>query len=56
MLIDTRGREIATLVNKEQIPGKYEVKFDSSKLPGGIYFYRMKAGEYSKTRKMVLIK
>jgi hypothetical protein len=56
MLFDTRGREIATLVNEEQIAGKYEVKVDGSKLPGGIYFYRMQVGGYSITRKMVLIK
>jgi hypothetical protein len=55
-LFDTRGREIAILVNEEQIAGKYEVKVDRSKLPGGIYFYRMQVGEYSETRKMVLIK
>jgi hypothetical protein len=56
ILFDTRGREIAILVNEEQIAGKYEVKVDGSKLPGGNYFYRMQVGEYSETRKMVLIK
>jgi hypothetical protein len=56
MLFDTWGREIATLVNEEQIAGKYEVKVDGSKLPGGIYFYRMQVGAYSATRRMVLIK
>lgn len=55
-LIDSGGREIATLVNQEQITGKYEVKFDGSKLAGGIYYYRMKAAEFSETRKMVLNK
>jgi hypothetical protein len=56
MLFDTWGRELAILVNEEQIAGKYEVKVDGSKLPGRIYFYRMQVGEYSETRKMVLIK
>jgi hypothetical protein len=56
LLFNTWGREIATLVNEEQIAGKYEVKVDGSKLPEGIYFYRMQAGPYSETRKMVLIK
>jgi hypothetical protein len=56
MLFDTWGIEIATLVNEEQIAGKYEVKVDGRKLPGGIYFYRIQVGEYSETRKMVLIK
>jgi hypothetical protein len=56
MLLDPKGREITTLVNQEQTAGKYEVKFDGSKLPEGIYFYRMQAGKYSESRKMVLIK
>ena len=56
ILFDTRGRELAILVNEEQIAGKYEVIVDGSKLPGGIYFYRMQVGEYSETRKMILIK
>jgi len=43
-------------VNEEQIAGRYEVRYDGSKLPGGIYFYMMQAGEYSETRKMVMIK
>jgi hypothetical protein len=56
ILLDTWGREISTLVNEEQIAGKYEVKVDGSNLQEGIYFYRMRVGEYSETRKMVLIK
>ncbi|MCJ7448699.1 MAG: T9SS type A sorting domain-containing protein [Bacteroidales bacterium] len=56
MLFDAWGREIAILVDEEQIAGKYEVKVDGSKLPGGIYYYRMQSGAYSETRKMVLIK
>ena len=55
-LFDSGGREIAILVNQEQIAGKYEVKVDGSKLPGGIYFYRMQVGALSETRRMVLIK
>lgn len=55
-LIDAFGKEIATLVNQEQIPGKYEIKFDGSQLPGRVYFYRMQVGEYSETRKMLHIK
>ena len=55
-LFDAWGREIVTLVNQEQIAGKYEVKVDGSKLPGGIYFYSLHAGKYLETRRMVLIK
>ena len=55
-IIDGRGYEIASLVNEEQIAGKYEVEFDGSKLPGGIYYYRLQSGEFSETRKMILVK
>ena len=53
---DILGREIATLVNAEKPAGKYEVEFSASNLPSGIYFYQLKAGQYSATKKMVLLK
>jgi len=53
---DILGREIAALVNEERPAGEYEVDFDGSALTSGIYFYQLKAGEYSETRKMVLLK
>ncbi len=57
---DVLGREIATLVNKVQQPGNYEVLFDASsvnrELASGTYFYRLSAGNYSKTMKMILLK
>jgi len=53
---DIRGREVQTLVNERLQPGTYEVRFDGSMLPSGIYFYRLNAGEFSEMRKMVLIK
>jgi hypothetical protein len=50
------GEEVAALVNEEQSPGTYEVTFDGSMIPSGVYFYRMNVGDFSETRKMVLIK
>jgi hypothetical protein len=55
-VFDVLGREIATLVNKEQPVGNYEVEFDASSLTSGIYFYRIQAGEFVETKKMVLMK
>ena len=55
-IYDVLGREVATLVNEEQPAGEYEVEFDGSALTSGIYFYQLKAGEYSETRKMVLLR
>jgi hypothetical protein len=53
---DMLGKEIATLVDEEKNPGSYEVKFDASNLPSGVYFYKIKAGEFTQTKKMILMK
>ena len=53
---DILGREVATLVNQKQKPGYYEVTWDTNKQPSGIYFYQLTAGNFVKTRKMVLLK
>jgi len=53
---DVIGNEIITLVNEEKTPGTYEVFFDGSDLPSGIYFYCIKAGEFVQTKKLVLLK
>jgi photosystem II stability/assembly factor-like uncharacterized protein len=53
---DLLGREVATLVNEEKPAGEYEVEFDGTELPNGIYFYQLRAGQYVKTKKMVVLK
>ena len=53
---DVLGREISTLVNEELIPGTYEVLWDGSDYPSGVYFYKLSAGDYIETRKMILLK
>jgi len=53
---DVIGREVRTLVNARQNPGIHSVKFDARKLPSGVYFYRLQAGEFTSTKKMVLAK
>jgi subtilisin family serine protease len=50
------GQKIATLVNKAQAPGNYSVRFDASNLPSGVYFYRLHAGSFVATKKMILLK
>ncbi len=50
------GQEVATLVNEHKEAGEYRVSFGASKLSSGVYFYTLKAGSYSVTRKMVLMK
>jgi hypothetical protein len=53
---DVLGNEITTLVNEEKPVGSYQIEFDASGLPSGIYFYRLQAGSFVETRKMVLMK
>jgi len=53
---DILGKEVATLVNEVKGTGTYKVKFDGSSLTSGIYLYRLEAGRFSKTRKLILLK
>ena len=55
-IYDLLGKEVATLVNEEKPAGTYKVNFDASGLPSGIYFYRISAGSFHQTKKMVLLK
>ena len=56
IVYDVLGREVATLVNKEQSAGNYQVTFDASNLTSGIYFYRIQAGNFVETKKMIFMK
>jgi hypothetical protein len=53
---DLTGRVITTLVNENQESGSHTVSFDGVNLPSGIYYYRLTAGSFSATNKMVLMK
>ena len=55
-IFDVLGREVATLVNQKQSAGKYSVTFDGSRLPSGVYFYRLVAGSFVSVKKLMLIK
>ena len=55
-IYDLLGREVATLVNSEQRPGNYEVKWAAAGQASGMYFYKLTAGSYSSTKKMVLLR
>ena len=50
------GEEVAILVNEEKPVGTYEVKFNATNLPSGVYFYRLQAGSFVETKKMIIIK
>ena len=53
---DVLGNEVATLVNEEKPAGTYEFTWNAVSLPSGVYFYQLKAGEYTNTKKMILLK
>lgn len=53
---NTFGTEISSLVNKNQEPGKYKITFNGSDLSSGIYFYTIRAGDFTETKSMMLIK
>ncbi len=55
-VFDLLGREVRTLVNEDKHAGYYEANFDASSLASGIYFYKLEAGNFVQTKKMILVK
>ncbi|MCF7805308.1 MAG: S8 family serine peptidase [Candidatus Marinimicrobia bacterium] len=55
-VFDIRGQRVATLVDKSQSAGVYKTTLNASHLPSGVYFYRIQAGSFVESRKMVLLK
>jgi hypothetical protein len=55
-IYNTIGQEVSTLLNENQSAGKYSITFEADKLPSGLYFYKLNSGEFSSTKKMLLLK
>jgi len=55
-VFDILGREIAILANGNIQAGKHRVTFDASSFAAGVYFYRLQAGKFQETRKLILLK
>jgi hypothetical protein len=55
-IYDVLGREVTTLVNEVKQPGTYSVQYDGSGLVSGIYFYRLRSGDFISTRKLLLLR
>ncbi|MCX6162543.1 MAG: T9SS type A sorting domain-containing protein, partial [Ignavibacteriae bacterium] len=55
-VFNTLGKEVETLVNEHQSAGTYEVSFDASQYPSGVYFYRLTTDNFSDTKRMLLVK
>lgn len=56
IILNAIGEEVAVVFNEEKESGYHTVEFNAASLPSGIYFYQLKAGEFSETRKMILLK
>ncbi|MBT8387557.1 MAG: T9SS type A sorting domain-containing protein, partial [Ignavibacteria bacterium] len=50
------GKEVVILIDEQKEAGKHEVDFDASGLNSGVYFYRIEAGSFVETKKMILMK
>jgi len=55
-IFNTLGEELETLVNEEKFVGTYELNWNAANLPSGVYFYRLQAGNFVQTKKMILMK
>ncbi len=56
IVYDLLGREVATLVDADKSPGQYQIFFNGSDLPSGVFLYRLQAGNYTATKKLLLLK
>jgi hypothetical protein len=55
-IYDVAGSEVASIVNQEQAAGEYEIYFTADNLTSGVYFYKLQAGNFIETKKMILMK
>ncbi len=55
-VFDILGREVAVLMNERKSPGTYDVEWNASSLSSGVYFYRLQAGSFTETKKLLLMK
>jgi hypothetical protein len=56
IIYDLLGREVETIINKELEAGYYEVEFNANQFSTGIYLYKIQAGDFLQTKKMILMK
>lgn len=56
IVYNSLGQKVKTIVNTRQVAGEYNINFDASNLASGVYFYRIKAGNFVKVNKMLLMK
>jgi hypothetical protein len=55
-IFDTEGKLVMTVVNEEKQPGENEIEINAAHLPSGVYYYQIQAGNFTDTKKMILLK
>ena len=55
-IFNSIGEKVNSVLNAEREPGNYQVEFNASDLPSGVYIYRIEAGKYNSIKKMILMK
>ncbi|MCC6256038.1 MAG: T9SS type A sorting domain-containing protein, partial [Ignavibacteriaceae bacterium] len=55
-IYDILGSEVATLVNEQKAAGKYEINFNASNFASGVYIYKIQAGSFNSSKKLMLLK
>jgi hypothetical protein len=55
-IFDLLGREVASIVSEELPAGTYSRQWNAAKMSSGIYFYRLQAGSFTQTKRLVLLK
>jgi flagellar hook assembly protein FlgD len=55
-IFDILGREITTLISKELSAGNHEWEWNAANMPSGVYYYRLQAGSFAETKKLILLK
>jgi photosystem II stability/assembly factor-like uncharacterized protein len=55
-ILNSIGEELAVVLNEEKEPGYHQIEFNAAHLPSGVYFYRIQAGNFVQTKKMILMK
>lgn len=56
IVYDILGRQVSTLINSQLQPGAYEVEFNGTDFPSGVYFYKLVADDFTETKKMIMLK
>jgi len=56
VVYNSLGQEVTTLVNEKLNAGSYEVDWNGTNYPGGVYFYRLESRDYINVKKMILVK